>query len=408
MSNQSYLKASIDGLKGSGVTGTAARIALGISIEQCDRRPVLIGDANNKARFLQPMFQAERVPLIIVPAPTLLAMHSAITRGKQEGVCVFLADDITIPWDELVSSFSLPNGVLMFEMREQLKQCWRAFMSDVRSAPFHCIGGGRLGHNWEKVESEFGTTELEQQGQKIDAGWGNNFAYCADIELNMRRRIPVMKSVLRMHKVVQHICTVHSDSANDLTGLNGKEFVFEESTRYQPGNYRQTYNAFLPHFEALMQIENGVYPAPPSSKEMLVSGKTPWARDKSERSHHLEEITALLDFCFPSGEGKSKQAKAMRDLTLEYLNGFLSWSRMEEESLTPDLEKNVWVLRKVRQHIEAGEIPTERQSLNALLDICVDELYRPDAKRMTLIEVMGLKSIEETKRKKANGKDTAA
>src|SRR5437870_3244571 len=42
---QSYLKASIDGLNGSGKTGTAARLAVGIAIEYCNHSPVIVYDS---------------------------------------------------------------------------------------------------------------------------------------------------------------------------------------------------------------------------------------------------------------------------------------------------------------------------------------------------------------------------
>ena len=96
--------------------------------------------------------------------------------------------------------------------------------------------------------------------------------------------------------------------------------------------------------------------------------------------------------CFPSGEGKSKLSKMFRDLTLEYLNGFISWSRMEEESSTHDIERNVLIIKKMRKRIESGEIPTNQNSLAGLLHLSAEDVLHP-SHGMTLVEVMTMNSL---------------
>ena len=127
--------------------------------------------------------------------------------------------------------------------------------------------------------------------------------------------------------------------------------------------------------------------------------KIVYLRGETEKEKKLlEELDANLTMCFPTGEGKSKLAKMFRDLTLEYLNGFISWSRMEDECPVDHLMRNVQIVKAVRQRIEAKDIPTDQVSLQTLLDLCVEDLDGRSAKKMTLIEAMGLRSLDKLKR----------
>jgi len=405
--NQSYLKASIDGPKGSGITGTMARIALGISIEKCDRAPVVIADSNDKARFLKAMFAVEGVQLIIVPTSTLLAFHASLQRVSQEKACCWIGDDSSIPWNEAVRSFSLDNGSITFERRQQLMHVWREFMKDLRFAEFHCIVGGRLGHWWENEEDEFGNRQLIQDGPKIDAGWAENLSYAADLELKMRRRMAwITRLLFRKHKF-QHILTVASDQANDLTGLNGQQFSLHGGKAYKMGDYKETFDVIRPHFDALRVIEQIKYEAPPSTRDLLVTGKLPWMQEQANRKIYLKEIDILLDQCFPSGEGRSKLAKQFREITLDEFNGSPAFEYMEEEVLTPDLERNKIVLKQMLRHISNGEIPVDKKSLLKLISISIDEVEHP-GKYMTLVEAMGIEMLADITRKKINGKENVA
>src|SRR5262249_19222408 len=101
-------------------------------------------------------------------------------------------------------------------------------------------------------------------------------------------------------------------------------------------------------------------------------------------------------------EGKSRLAKMCRDLTLEYLNGFVSWSRMENEATTNHLRQNSDIVKAVRRRVEQGEIPTDQKSLNVLLNLATTDVLHPEQPRMSLLEGMGVESIAQaTKGRKA-------
>lgn len=412
--NQSYLKSSLDGLNGSGKSGTACRLAVGISKEFCNSAPVLVSDSEERYRFYKAtIFDVEKVPLIINPGKSIVDVQKAMARAEKEQVCVTINDQLTTPWMEGIREFSYSNGNMPFDRRQQLMNQWEPIVETFRYGQFHSIACGRLGFNWTKVENDQGEMELMQGDSKFNAGGGNNFGYEADLELEMRRKknfVGTGKKLLGKffgnRLAVQHICSVVKDAAGGV--LNGQEFEFDsQSGLYKPGDYRQVLDAFRPYIEFMQRVDAPLK-ASQSTGDLLISGKTPWAKDQSNRTSLLEELDANLTFCFPAGEGKSKLAKMFRDLTLEELNTFISWSRMEEETLTADIERNVLVVRKMRARIEDGEMPTDQNSLKKLVDLAIQDAFHP-GKHMTLIEAMGEMSISrEMAKKKTNGRDTAA
>jgi hypothetical protein len=401
--SQSFLKAALDGLNGAGKSGTAARLAVGISKECCGSAPVLVFDSEERYRFYKvTIFDVEGVPLLVYPGKSLFALQEALDEADKQQCCVFIGDQLTTPWLEGVRAFSYENGSLPFDRRQQLMNQWEPVVNKFRYGKFHAICCGRLGYHWENIEDEYGDLKLIQGDSKFNAGGGSNFGYEADLELEVRRRKRRLASILRGKTSVEHVCDVIKDAAAGI--LNGEQFVFpSQAGRYKAGDYKPVLDSFRPYLEMMKLVS---HPSPDSTdtRDLLVSGKTNWAKDQSERKSLLEELDANLSMCFPSGEGKSKLAKMFRDLTLEYLNGFISWSRMEGETTTRNIERDVFIIRAARKRIDAGEIPTNQESLRTLLDLCAEDVLHP-GRNITLLEALGRKSVEKiTGPKPVNGK----
>lgn len=390
--SQSYLKCSIDGVNGSGKSGTSARLAVGISKELCNSAPVLAFDSEERWRFYKPtIFDVERVPLIIVPGTSLKALQKALATAEAEGCCCFIGDQLTTPWMEGVKAFSYEDGNLSFDRRQQLMNEWDQVVRRFRYGQFHAICCGRLGYHWENIEDEeTGRTKLVQGDSKFNAGGGSNFGYEADLELELRRRkrrtIPSIKQILsRRGLAVEHVCDVVKDAAAGL--LNGQQFVFPTSEGgYKAGDYKPVLKAFRPYLDFMASVPPP-QPNAQTSRDLLVSGKTPWAKDQTERKNLLEELEANLNFCFPGGEKKSKEHAMYRNLTLEALNGYISWSRMEDEAETSQIERNVLIVRAMRKRIESGELPTNQASLIGLVHLSIEDVMKPNNGK-TLLEVM--------------------
>lgn len=391
----SFLKCSIDGMNGSGKSGTAARLAVGIAKEYCDSRPVVGYDSEDRMRLvIRRIFEAEGVPLIIVPGKSLITLQDAFAKARSEGASVFIGDQLTSPWKEGLSAFSLEDGRLTFDRRQQLMNQWQPVVDSFRYGKFHAICLGRLGWQWENVEDENGNLELIQGDSKFNAGGGENFGYEAELELEVRRRKrkfgASILDTIRGKTSVEHVVDVIKDAGTEL--LNGKQFVFPTSDGpYKKGDYEPVLDAFRPYLEAIRECPPPTFDGS-STADLLISGKTPWAKDQSARKQLLEEISGLFEYCF--GSDRSNQGKMFRNLALEYLGYGWSWSKMEEEAATLELERNREILRAVRKRVDRKELPTDQSSLLVLLNLAAEDVFHP-GKNVTLLEAMGSESVKK-------------
>ncbi len=398
--NQSYLKASIDGLNGSGKSGTSARLAVGISKELCDHAPVVAYSSDDRWRiYKRTIFDVEKVPITIVSGESLNQVAESVELADK-GCCVLVQDDLTVPWKEGLSEFSYEDGYLPFERREQLMNEWRPIIRGFRLGNFHAIGVGRIGYEWNNVEDEKGRSRLVQGNSKFNAGGGENFGYEADLELEMSRNKRRIRELLRIRTQPEYLCDVIKDATAGL--LNGMQFVFPgQQGMYRAGDYKAVFQAFRPYLDFMAKVDAPA-PEPSSTRELIVSGKTPRAQDQAARKGFLEELDNLLNHCFPGGEKRSKLDAMYRNLTLEYLNGFSSWSRMEEEIATIRLKQNVEIVKALRARIGKGEKITDQASLAALLHLATEDVLHP-GHALTLLQVMTAKSLEAVKPKGPQG-----
>lgn len=398
---KSFVKASIDGKNGNGKTGTAARLAVGLALEYGNGGPVIVADSEERWRFIdRNIFQVEGIPLIRVNGGTLVGVLESLTLAEKKGAAVWVGDQLTTPWKEAVDSFSFGNGELTFKRRQQLEHQWDPLVQGFRYGQFHAIGCGRLGYNWQNVEDENGEMQLIQGESKFNAGGGNNFGYEADLELEMQRKTAIIGTQKFMGKffgakpMPRYLCNVIKDAASEL--LNGQQFAFEAKPgAYQKGDYKTVLNAFRPYIDYMRMID-APQPATNSSRDLIVTGKTDWARDQSMRKGYCEEIENLLNQCFPGGEKLSALHKMYRNLTLEYLNGFSSWSRMEEEIATINLDRNVKILHALRTRLTTTDRITDQSSLAAVLHLATDDVLDP-GHGVTLLELMTAKSVDAVK-----------
>lgn len=310
------------------------------------------------------IFDRETVPLVITAGDSILALQESLGRFLKDRGSVFVADDLTVPWTTGLAAFAYENGSLPFDRRAQLMNQWNNFVKPFQLGDFHAIACGRLGYHWENIEdAETGEMKLIQGDSKFNAGGGQNFGYDCNLECEMRRRKRRIMGLLRGKTTMEYVCDVVKDADSV---ISNEQFVFEGKNfakDYKVGGYKAVLDRFRPHIEFRIALTQARRPAV-SDKQLIVSGKTDWARDQSDRKGLLEELDALLSMCFPGGEKRSKLDAMYRNLTLEYLNGYISWSRMEEEVETKDIERNVMIVRQVRRRIvEQKEIPTDHNSL---------------------------------------------
>jgi hypothetical protein len=396
-----HLKLSTDGPNGSGKTCTMAQLAAGIAKEYCGSGPVHVYDSSDRwGAWKMHVFDKEKVPLVLTVGTSLAALKQSMDDFLSDEGAVYVADDLTVPWSEGLATFAYENGNLPFDRRAQLMNEWNRFVLPFQAGEFHAIACGRLGYWWENVEDpDTGDLKLVQGDSKFNAGGGQNFGFECVLEAEMRRRKRRIAGFLRGKTTMEYVCEIVKDADSI---INGQQFVFRDfpsGQGYRQGDYRTVLDPFRPHIEFRAKLGQAKRAAS-TSRELIVSGKTEWAKEKTARTGYLEELSNLLDHCFPGGEKRSKLDAMYRNLTLEFLNGFSSWSRQEDASevSTINLKRNVEIVKALRARMAAGEKIADQASLSALLHLASDDVLNP-GHGVTLHELMAAKSVEAAKPK---------
>jgi hypothetical protein len=390
MTNQFYSKTAITGSNGSGKTATAMLFAIGLAI-QSGKRPVVTFDSEKRHVFWQSAFAAEGIPLIVVPGRSFKSMNESLRTAQRERAAVWIGDSLTPAWQELVESFALPDGRLPVERQSQLRRMWNGFVVEFLDAQFHGIGCGRLGWEWVNAENADGNRELVKGDPKFKAGGGESFGYDCHLELEMRRHEwqTIEKKSKRRRIDVSHICTVVKDATGALSTL---EFQFRPlQGGYKTGAYRRVYECLLPHLKVMENLPDAKVGGA-SSRELLVSGESEYARDQKERAIALEKFTGTLNLIWPGQTAAEKRARAM---VLHQVTGTLSMTEVENNLSTPKLIQAAEVAGNLKQIIEqegypAGEEREWRRNLMAMIDLAM----HPE-KNLTFLEVMGAKSVKK-------------
>ncbi|MCU1271004.1 MAG: hypothetical protein JWN74_2298 [Acidobacteriaceae bacterium] len=381
-----YLKLSTDGPNGSGKTCTMAQLAAGIAKDYCGAGAVHVYDSSDRwGAWKVHIFDTEKVPLVITVGNSLAALKQSMNDFLKAKGAVYVADDLTVPWSEGLSTFAYENGNLPFDRRAQLMNEWNRFVLPFQAGEFHAIACGRLGYWWENIEDpDTGEKKLVQGDSKFNAGGGQNFGFECVLEAEMRRRKRRIAGLLRGKTTMEYVCDVVKDADSI---INNQQFVFKDFDKgYKQGDYKRVLDCFRPHIEFRAKLGQANR-ATSTSRDLIVSGKTDWARDQADRKGLIEELDNLLNQCFPGGEKRSKIDTMFRHLTLEYLNGFSSWSRMEDEIETNNLRRNVEIIKKMRARLQAGERITDQNSLVGMLHLSTEDVLHP-GKNMTLVELL--------------------
>ncbi|HLZ49238.1 MAG TPA: hypothetical protein VKP61_00670 [Candidatus Acidoferrum sp.] len=392
----SYLKLSTDGRDGSGKTCTMAQLAVGIAKEYANSDPVHVFDSSDRwPAWKVHIFDVEKVPLVITAGDSLAALLESMNGFLSTESAVYVADDLTVPWTEGLATFAYDNGNLPFDRRQQLMNEWNKFVRPFQLGEFHAIACGRLGYFWENVEDEHGEIKLLQGDSKFNAGGGQNFGYDCILECEMRRRKRRIAGLLRGKTVMEYVCDVVKD-ANSI--INNQQFTFADFEKgvYRPGDYKKVLDCFRPHIEFRRKLAQARRAVAKSSDSLIVAGRTAWAEDQAARKGYLEELDNLLNHCFPGGEKRSKLDAMYRNLALEYLNGFSSWSRMQEEVATIRLKQNVEIVKALRTRLGKGEKITDQPSVAALLHLATEDVLHP-GHALTLEQVLSAKKLDQVK-----------
>lgn len=317
-------------------------------------------------------------------------------------------DSVSHFWQDLFTEGMKASGPRLARIG-RIKEEWAPFAQDFQDSNIHYLVTGRMGFIWDEVEllNEKGEMEREvaKGGTKIKAE--GDFGHEPDLEIETAQmddpdlvKFDKVRGRARRNFKSQmiHVATVKKCRVWE---LNGRAFTWKDQPTYKVGYFQQVAKSFQPYFDSIGigGAHAGVQADRGSSAVLFNSGSEHSAHEASiQRKCFLEELDNLLSHCFPGGEKRSKVDAMYRNLTLEYLNGFSSWSRMEEEIATINLKRNVEIIKALRARMDKGEKITDNASHAALLHLATEDVLHPEH-TVTLTELMTAKSLEKVQPK---------
>lgn len=166
-----YLKAGLLGFAGSGKTFTAASLALGLSKDLGDKKPVAFFDTETGSDFMISRFKDAGVELLVAKTRSFRDLLAFMPEAEQS-CSVAIIDSISHVWTELLEAYvkklRRSNG-LLFQDWGPIKQEWRGFTDLYLNSKMHVVLCGRAGYEYDFETNEAGKKELVKTGTKMKA-----------------------------------------------------------------------------------------------------------------------------------------------------------------------------------------------------------------------------------------------
>jgi hypothetical protein len=396
-----FAKAGIYGPKGTGKTTLLAMLLIHLSKTYHNSAPVAWLASEKGVDFVIDIFAAEKVPLLLSRTRSFIDLKNATRDALKEKCCGIGVDSVSHYWAELFAE-AMKAGGPRLQCIGRAKAEWAPFAQDFQDSPIHFLVSGRMGYVWDEAEVEDANgniaKEVSKGGTKMKAE--GDFGHEPDLEIETAQVddpdfIRYEKVRGRSRKTFKsqmlHVATVKKCR---VWALNGQAFTWKDQPAYKPGYYLKVAEPFTPYFNAINiggahHVEDTTRPK--SDVLFQRSSEESIYQENIIRKGFIEEIDNLLTHCYPGGEKRSKIDAMHRNLTLEFLNGFSSWSRMEEEIPTISLRRNVAILQALRSRMDKGEKIADQSSLAALLHLATEDVIHP-GHALTLVEIMTAKA----------------
>lgn len=371
------LKGGTFGPQGSGKSTTDALIAVAISVLHCNRAPVFVVDPEAAWPFLKRrIFDVEGVELIMRPYRSFKSLQSSIREAEKLGCCAWIADPITIHWNELMQTYQGKKGFVGIDQWGDVRKVWNDYVTDFLSSPMTCIASGRLGNEFEEREEEVRgeiRTKTVKVGTKFKAGGGESFGYEPHLllEFSLERK---PKRVAGQKLEGEGRMVHRADVLKDRTwALNGMVLRFSDKPGYQKGGYKAVWDAIKPHFsEVQASLAQGVI-GTDTSESLIVTGdgQGEYWRNKQRKEVLAAELHATMDALWG---GTAISAKQMRMKVFEHIFGFKSKEAADAASLDT-IERGVRILQAFERRVknDANLLTTDELNILANLDIDIKE-----------------------------------
>ena len=351
------IKGGIFGPQGSGKSATTALIAAAYSALYCNRAPVGVIDPEAAWPFLKRrIFDVEGINLIMKPYRSFKSLHSSLRELEREGCCAWIADPITLHWNELMETFKGKKGYVAIDQWGDIRQAWGQYVVDFLNSPMTCIAAGRLGNEFEEREEEDSRGNLRTKtvkvGTKFKAGGGESFGYEPHLllEMSLERKA---KRVRGEEREGEGRMVHRADVLKDRTwALNGMVLRWSDKAGYKKGGYAQVWDSIKPHFlEVQATQKQGLVGLDTSETMVNTEGNSEYHQKKQRKDVLSAELHATMEYLWG---GTAKEAKQMRMKVFEHIFGFKSKEAAEAASLSV-IERGVRILQAFEKRVKAAK-----------------------------------------------------
>ena len=334
-----YFKVAAEGQAGTGKTYTLALTAVGLYKKINSKKPIVIFDTEESAKFLSPLFKKNNIEAIVKVSRTLPDLTKTMRFCHEGGADILFIDSITHVWETFLSDYQQKKGrdYIQFQDWAVIKPTWKREFSDkLVRAKCHILFTGREGFTYDYEEVN-GKRELVKTGVKMKAE--GETAYEPDLLLRMERFEQLLDSD---NKEVWREATVIKDRS---TLLDGRTFK------------NPTFTDFEPVVDFLLDNPQPEVDTVSHPNADLIKDEEGEGEERKERKIFLERNNALLD---EVASGTSKDAKALR----------LSLVKYAYHGETSDLAIT---------SMNIGQLQEANERLNSYVDV-ISKIYRGESK----------------------------
>lgn len=308
-----YFKAAFEGFAGTGKTYTMGDLAIGLHKEIGSKKPVVIFDTEQAAKYLKRQFAAAGIPLMVRNSRTLADLIKAMEMCEKGYADIIIIDSISHVWEDTVESFKKKYNrtSLQFQDWGVLKPLWKQQFSDrLVQGKYHLLMSGRAGYEYEnEINEQTGKREIYKSGIKMKVE--GETAYEPDVLVLMER----FEEILGKDKTIYRQATVIKDRSSLIDGKTFKN---------------PTYKDFQPVITDLLENPQSVLAEPETDSTGLFRTEEDKYQYINDKKICLEEIEGQLVKAWPSTGAADKQKKVE---VLEKVFATRSWLAVEQKSL---------------------------------------------------------------------------
>lgn len=309
-----FLKLALHGFAGSGKSYTGALIAAGLHKKINSKKPIVVFDTEESAKFLLPLFQKLGIESVCKRSRSLADLKETFKRCKEGYSDILLIDSISHVWESFLEAYKRQKNRTRLEFQDWgvIKPAWKNEFSDpfVRD-PYHCIMTGRAGYEYEsEVNEETHKREIYKSGVKMKVE--GETAYEPDILLYMER----FEHILTEDKEVYRQATVLKDRSTLIDGMTFKNPSFADMS---------------PAVDLLLDHAVNGGPAVEADAASLIKQEDDKRDYLRRRDIALENIESELTKAFPGQTALEKKSKVS---ALETAYGTASWTAIK--GMNPD------------------------------------------------------------------------